>query len=169
MKSVPEGSVFLVPWRNVDREDQWPGLLVVARRVPRTSIVGAYLFARASDDAVGGRQFDLPAPADAVASAKLTATVMTEEWPALGVHPGFRREEWPFAEVVRPSPGGDRWIAKKLDDRHLLKVVGERVVSAAEAARLPSDNLEAGAWPSYKLRELDDERRRRELDSLWGA
>ena len=169
MKSVPEGSVFAVHWADIDREPGKPGLLVVARRAPRTAVIAAYVYQVAPDAALSGGEFALPEPSEAVARGKMSALPMvTGEWPTLGVHPDFRREEWPFREVAWwDRREGGQWMALELDDKNPLQQIGQRDISAAEAATLPSDDLESTSWPAWLLRRLDDERRARELDEPW--
>ncbi|MBO9556438.1 hypothetical protein [Cellulomonas sp.] len=165
---MPEGSTFLVPWRDVDRQDMPPGFLVVARRAPRTAAVAVYLFDHAPDGAGTGRPYPLPDPADAVARARMSGLRMIEgSWPTLGVHPDFRRDDWTFDEVAWRPYGGRQWVAIRLDDRNVLDEVGRREIDDDEALMLPSGDLEGDTWPALVLKEREEARVRRELDAPW--
>lgn len=165
MKSVPEGSTFLVDWKDVDRRDAPPGLLVVARRAPRTAVIAAYVFEHAPAGAVEGLPFQLPTPASAAGRARMAAMPMIQgEWRSLGIHADFQREQWRFDEVAWRPLGGRQWIAIRLDDRNVLTEISQREIDDHEAHSLPSGDLMSNDWPATLLARLAQDRVRRELD-----
>lgn len=60
-------------------------------------------------------------------------------WTALGVHPEFLRERWPFPEVVHYERGQVTVLG--VDDRNPIKIVTERPGTIEDLRLLPSLNL----------------------------
>jgi hypothetical protein len=90
---------------------------------------------------------DVPALSrDAAISVVRTGVrrIVEGAWPIIGTMQGFRRSDWPiplFGGVSLGQPGL-AWIAEYTDDRIGVGAPrSERVVSAAEAGRYPSDSV----------------------------
>ncbi len=99
-----------------------------------------YLFGQAPEGAEPGHPFTLPEPGRADARAKLVDYALCDgTWTALGVHPQFVRDQWPFAEVVHYERG--RVTVLSVDDRNPSRVVTERPGTLDDLQLLPSLNL----------------------------
>lgn len=137
-KSIPEGSVFLFPIKG-----RAPGLAVVARRVPRARIVALYLFSEAPPEALSGGEFDLPRPDQATFRGRFSDYQLREgAWRALGIHPRFKRDEWPFNMIAHwPFGHSGEAIGLVMDDRNPVVVIDSFPISDELALTLPADAL----------------------------
>lgn len=142
MKSLAEGTVFLVPY-GAGRE----ALGVVARRQPRGSIVAVYVFRNAP---AGWEQKEvgaLPGPETAAFRGRMSDVhIRSGRWPSRGVHSSFDRTEWPFDRLGHRDASTGRCKAVVLDDRNPLTMVDVIDVSCEEAAQLPGDTIYAPDW-----------------------
>lgn len=143
--SIAEGTVFLVPGGSLA-----PSIGVVARRQPRGHVVALYIFAdqqRVEDvEPCGGHSPwpRLPDPRDAIWRGKCSdACLRNGEWSVIGVHPDFRREDWPFDRIVHRPHMMDACYLIYLDDKNPLKQVQSERVDCADVLGLPSDALES--------------------------
>jgi hypothetical protein len=117
---------------------------VVARRQPRGGIVALYVFKDVPPGLDEGEGGILPSPSDAVLRGRMSDQhIRTGAWPSLGVHPSFRREDWPFDRVGHRDAGSRRCKAVLLDDRNPLKIVDVIDEDCATVAHLPGDTIYA--------------------------
>ena len=136
--SIPEGTVAQVPCASGQ-----PALAVVARRQPRGHCVALYVFATV-ENAEGGMPLELPAPHSADYRGRFAdEPLRTGAWPVLGVHPSFRREDWPFDKVAHQDRLSGRCLVVRLDDRNPLKITGMDPVDCGSVAGWPSDAIDS--------------------------
>ena len=136
--SIPEGTVFLIPM-----PDDPPAMGVVARRQPRGHCVALYVYARARERTATG-VVHLPEPHDASYRGRFAdQPLRTGEWPVLGIHPDFKREEWPFDEVVHRDAITGACQIVRLDDKNPLRMLEFVPVDCSAVAGWPSDDLDS--------------------------
>jgi hypothetical protein len=103
-----------------------------------------YIYAFAPADPSDQRMPLLPSPAHADYRGRFSDHCLrTGEWPALGVHPEFVRDAWPFGEVLHREHLTGRCELVRLDDRNPLKMVGFERIDCDRGGSLPSDSLES--------------------------
>lgn len=138
--SVPEGTVCLIPERN-----STPLMGLVARRVPRGRIVALYIFdmkGAADRWRASPLEGSLPKSGNALFKGRFSDYMLrTGEWPSLGVHPRFHREQWPFDRLLHRDAITGRCTVISLDDRDPTKEVGAVDVDCSMVTDLPEDGI----------------------------
>ncbi|NYJ08570.1 hypothetical protein [Petropleomorpha daqingensis] len=147
--SIPEGTAFFV-----EEEGERLAFGVVARRQPRGHCIALYLFWPPAIDLTEWPD-DLPDPASASFRGRFADRALRDGvWSSMGVHPGFRREQWPFDRILHREFITGRCTLIALDDRNPLKMIGSEPVECDTATGLPSDTL----YAAYHLKEAILER-----------